>query len=110
MTWDCNRAMAAKLAPGVTCAAVFAEGAKVERAFGLDPRPAGRTGHGYRNTGGLSIHPDCHTVLEPGMVISVEPMFANEYGYFDLEDQYLITEKGAECLHLPAKESLPIIT
>jgi Xaa-Pro aminopeptidase len=49
------------------------------------------------------------TVLEPGMVISVEPMFATGHGYFDLEDQYLVTEHGAECLHELAPERMPVI-
>ena len=75
--------------------------ARVSRA------PTGRTGHGFRNTGGLSVHPDNQTVLEPGMVISVEPMFPTIHGFFDLEDQYLVTEAGAECLHRPRQSSFP---
>ena len=65
---------------------------------------------GYRNTGGLSVHPDNHTVLEPGMVLSVEPMLNNEYGYYDLEDQYLVTQTGREPLHELAPEELPVIS
>lgn len=55
------------------------------------------------------MHPDNHTVLEPGMVIPVEPMFANEDGFYDLEDQYVVTETGSEVLHEPASEKLPVI-
>jgi Xaa-Pro aminopeptidase len=62
-----------------------------------------------RNSGGLSVHPDNHTLLEPGMVISVEPMFATDDGWFDLEDQYLVTESGREILHPPATPDLPVI-
>ena len=55
------------------------------------------------------MHPDNHTVLEPGMLISVEPMFAAEHGFYDLEDQYLVTETGREALHELAPEMLPTI-
>jgi len=40
---------------------------------------------------------------------AVEPMLNNEYGYYDLEDQYVVTETGRECLHEPAPEQLPVI-
>ena len=83
---------------------------EVERRHGLPERRAGRVGHGLRNTGGLSVHPDNHTVLEPNMVISVEPMFATEYGWFDLEDQYLVTASGREALHRTASPELPVIS
>jgi Xaa-Pro aminopeptidase len=107
--WECNRAMAEALQPGARCSDVYAAFARVERQHGLPESRSGRCGHGLRNTGGLSVHPDNHTVLEPGMVLSVEPMLNNEHGYYDLEDQYLVTETGRECLHAPASEQLPII-
>ena len=81
----------------------------LEKKFGGPIGQSGRRGHGVRNTAGLSVHPDNHIVLEPGMIISVEPMFGNEYGFFDLEDQYLLKETGAECLCDPAPERLPCI-
>jgi Xaa-Pro aminopeptidase len=109
VTWECNRAMAEAIRPGARCADVYAAGARVEAARGLPERRVGRVGHGLRNTGGLSVHPDCHTVLEPGMILSVEPMFGDEHGFFDLEDQYLVTETGHEPLHELAPEALPII-
>jgi Xaa-Pro aminopeptidase len=108
-TWDCNMAMAAAIRPGATCSAVYAAGVAIERKFGDAPGRSGRRGHGLRNTGGLSVHPDNHTVLEPGMIISVEPMFGNDYGFFDLEDQYLVTDTGRTCLHDPAPERMPCI-
>jgi Xaa-Pro aminopeptidase len=48
-------------------------------------------------------------VLVPNMVISVEPMFATDDGWFDLEDQYLVTATGRQILHTPATPDLPII-
>ena len=43
------------------------------------------------------------------MVICVEPMLGNANGYYDLEDQYLVTETGRACLHEPAPEELPLV-
>lgn len=107
--WECNRAMAELVQPGSQCSDVYAACARIEAKSGLPERKVGRVGHGIRNTGGLSIHPDCHTVLEPGMIISVEPMFGHEYGWYDLEDQYLVTETGREILHEPAPVDMPLI-
>ena len=109
IAWECNREMAGQIRPGARCSDIFAAFSEVERRHGLPETQSGRCGHGLRNTGGLSVHPDNHTVLEPGMVISVEPMLGNEHGYYDLEDQYLVTETGRECLHTPAPETLPVI-
>jgi hypothetical protein len=53
---------------------------------------------------------DSHTVSEPGMILSVEQMFGNRYGFYDLEDQYVVPERGAECLHEPALEELPVVS
>jgi hypothetical protein len=32
------------------------------------------------------VHPDNHTVLESRIILSVEPMFGNRHGFYDLED------------------------
>ena len=108
-TWECNQAMAAAIQPGKRCSDVYAACARVEAERGFPERLVGRAGHGLRNTGGLSVHPDCHTVLEPGMILSVEAMFGHEYGFYDLEDQYLVTEAGHELLNPRAPEEMPTI-
>jgi Xaa-Pro dipeptidase len=109
INWACVRAMEDWVRPGVRCSEVYAACARVEAHYGLPERQVGRIGHGLRNTGGLSIHPDCHTMLEPGMIISCEPMHAEPWGWFDLEDQYLVTETGRELLNRPAPEEIPVI-
>jgi len=48
-------------------------------------------------------------VLEPGMIISCEPMHAEPWGWFDLEDQYLVTTTGRAILNRPAPEEIPVI-
>jgi len=107
--WEANQAMAELIRPGVRCSEVYAACARVEKENGLPERLTGRVGHGLRNTGGLSVHPDNHTILEPNMIISVECMFGHEYGWYDVEDQYLVTETGHEILHERAPEEMPLI-
>jgi Xaa-Pro aminopeptidase len=101
--------MAAQIRPGNRCSDIYAACARVEAANGLPKRLVGRVGHGVRNTGGLSVHPDNHTILEPGMIISVEPMFGHEYGWYDLEDQYAVSETGRQILNPVVPEALPLI-
>jgi hypothetical protein len=36
-------------------------------------------------------------------------MFAADHGFYDLEDQYLVTDTGREALHDLAPETLPVI-
>lgn len=108
-TWECNQAMAEVIKPGARCSDMYAACARIEKKNGFPERKTGRVGHGLRNTGGLSVHPDCHTMLEPGMIISVEAMFGHEYGWYDLEDQYLVTETGHAILHERAPQELPLI-
>lgn len=43
------------------------------------------------------------------MLFSCEPMFGNQWGFFDLEDQFLVTETGYEILHKRAPEQIPTI-
>jgi Xaa-Pro dipeptidase len=107
IAWECNQAMAQAIRPGSRCCDVYAACARVEAQAGLGERQTGRVGHGLRNVGGLSVHPANETVLEPGMILSVEPMFPTIHGFFDLEDQYVVTEAGAEILHAPAPAELP---
>ena len=110
ITWECNRAMAEAIKPGNLCSDVHAALVRVADHHRF-PRPlAGRNGHGIHNTGDISVHPDNHTVLEAGMIVSVEPMFGNRYGYYDLEDQYLVTPTGREPLHELAPAEMPIIS
>jgi Xaa-Pro aminopeptidase len=109
VAWECVRAMEATIRPGVQCSDIYAAYARMEQRLGLPARLTGRIGHGLFNTGGISVHPDCHLVLEPGMIVSCEPIFANEWGWFDLEDQFVVTATGCEPLHRRAPETIPVI-
>ena len=67
---------------------------------------AGRIGHGL----GLNLTEFPHvavyddTVLEPGMVITVEPGIVEPFGTFHVEDNVVITETGAEVISTAARE------
>jgi Xaa-Pro aminopeptidase len=61
---------------------------------------AGRVGHGV----GLSltelpsISEEDETILQPGMIITIEPGVATSYGTFHVEEVILVTEEGSRVL------------
>jgi Xaa-Pro dipeptidase len=63
---------------------------------------AGRVGHGL----GLDITEPPHisehdpTVLEAGMVITIEPGVATEFGIFHVEQDVVVTPEGPEVISL----------
>jgi Xaa-Pro dipeptidase len=61
---------------------------------------AGRVGHGigYDATEPPHVSETDTTVLEEGMVISVEPGFATDFGLFHVEQNVLVTADGHEVL------------
>lgn len=107
--WESSRMMAEQIEPGNRCSDIYDACMKVEQRHGRPPRRVGRLGHGLRNTGGLSVFPTNQTILEPNMIISVEPMTSTVYGWITVEEQYLVTATGSEILHEPASEQLPVI-
>ena len=109
VTSMCNEAMGNAMRPGVKCSEIFELENRIAKKNGLPERVLGREGH-WSNPSGLSIHPDCNIVLEPGMVISVEPTFCADFGYFDVEDIYVITQNGSRILHPAAPKEIPCCT
>ena len=96
------------LKPGVSCAAVthkindfFAERDMLQyRTFGYG-HSFGVLSHYYGREAGLELREDIDTVLEPGMVISMEPMLTIPEGLpgaggYREHDILLITEDGNE--------------
>lgn len=67
---------------------------------------AGRIGHGI----GLMLTEPPHiasydkTILEPGMVITIEPGFVTDYGVFQAEQNILVTADGHEILSTASTE------
>ncbi|SFJ18406.1 aminopeptidase P family protein [Celeribacter neptunius] len=96
------------LKPGVSCAAVteeingfFAERDLLQyRSFGYG-HSFGVLSHYYGREAGLELREDIDTVLEPGMVISMEPMLTIPEGQpgaggYREHDILVITEDGSE--------------
>jgi creatinase len=68
------------------------------RTFGYG-HSFGVLSHYYGREGGLELREDCHTVLQPGMVVSMEPMIMIPEGQkgaggYREHDILVITEKG----------------
>ena len=70
----------------------------------------GRIGHGagLDLTEPPSIKLDDPAVIQPGMVLYVEPNFVTEEGHFILEEDVVVTRDGAEVLSARAPADLPI--
>lgn len=76
------------------------------RTFGYG-HSFGVLSHYYGREAGLELREDIETVLEPGMVVSIEPMIMLPEGHFGAggyreHDILVVTEKGAENItHFP---------
>ncbi len=108
---ESQEAGVAAIRPGVTTGEIFdaCHNVLVQRGF-AEHAKLERVGHGV----GLDLHEppsvarDGSTVVEPGMVLTVEPIWSDQPDYhignFALEDQILVTETGHEVLSLFPKE------
>lgn len=97
--------------PGATAGDVDRSARLVLRKHGLDKAFVHSTGHGL----GLEIHEaprigrNDPTVLQPGMVVTVEPgAYLEGFGGIRIEDTVLIRENGCEVLTRTGKELLAL--
>ena len=105
---DATEAGAEAARPGATAAQVFH--AMDRLLTGGSGSDAGRLGHGLgmQLTEGLSLIPDDHTVLVPGMVITLEPGISLGRGKIMVhEEDIVIREDAPEYLSTPAPRALP---
>jgi Xaa-Pro aminopeptidase len=93
--------------PGVTCTSVDAAARRVLRGYGMDKLFVHSTGHGL----GLEIHERPRigrketAVLEPGMVITIEPgVYQQGLGGVRIEDTVVVTQSGCQILTPTGKE------
>lgn len=94
--------MADAIKPGATCSDIFQVAQKELKHFGAYPQAlkTGRMGHsmGMLFTEPPSITADDYTVLEPGLVLSMEPFAYGERIAFVWEDVWVVREDGPELL------------
>lgn len=108
LLWQATEAGLAAARPGASCAGLFAAMAGVI-GTGSD---VGRLGHGLglQLTEWPSIAAHDHTVLEPGMVLTLEPSVEIGPGRMMVtEENILITDGAPELLTRRAPEELPVI-
>jgi len=119
---DCSRRIHEQFmetaGPGVTCRAVYERAAEEARTSGLSstfmghgPNQVRFVGHGI----GLEVDelpilaPAFDLPLAPGMVLALEPKFVLPgQGVVGLEDDYLVTEGGVECISLTEQDVLHV--
>jgi Xaa-Pro aminopeptidase len=87
--------------PGVRIAEIAERATKARDAIpGTTPVPIGRLGHGI----GLNVTESPHnaeydpTILEPGMIITVEPFVFDSTGLYCAEEAALVTDTGYELI------------
>ena len=104
---EINQAAIEKVRPGIEVSEIDKAAEDTIVRLGYQPYMLHRTGHSL----GLEIHelpsisPDDHTVLEPGMVLTVEPgIYDFNIGAFRIEDTLIVTEKGYEYLTHSSRE------
>ena len=106
-----HREAAAALRPGIAGRDVDAVARKIITDAGYGKDFVHGLGHGL----GLEIHEAprlsaiSKDVLQVGDVVTIEPgIYIEGWGGLRIEDDYLITETGSECLSLPDNQSLRV--
>lgn len=72
---------------------------------------AGRVGHGIglNMTEPPHLSPQDNTPLQVGMIVSIEPGVATEYGTFHVEENIVVREGGCELLSVAPRDLVPMI-
>lgn len=109
--WRATERGIAAAVPGKTAADVFEAQAKVVEEAGVILKAPGRFGHGLGKlmTEPPSISPDDRTVLEPGMVVTVEPQAT--FGADKIlahEEDIVVTDDGPVLLTRRARREMPV--
>lgn len=113
VAWQATECALELAQPGVTCSQLYHAMQSVMAAHAISERDdTGRLGHGLglQLTETPSITADNHTVLQAGMVMTLEPAFEYAPGKFMVhEEDIVIRQNGAELLSVRASSSLPVI-
>jgi len=84
----------AMLKPGVKAKDVYAAMYKLGEEAGYGNLGMGGHGTGLDTHEPPSIDEWCEQIIEEGMVLSIEPWFWIGTGWFGIQDQYVVTNKG----------------
>lgn len=110
--WDVTRICVDSVRPGISMSDIVKVRDKAYSRLGFtEPSTrSGRMGHGsgLDITEPPSVASHDHTVLEPGMVIHIEPRMIHPFGCFQLEEVLAITKTGCDLLSPPAPKKIPI--
>lgn len=117
IAWEATEAGLDAVRPGRTCAELYHAMHQVLAPHDTDRTGnVGRLGHGLgiELTETPSITPYDHTVLEPGMVLTIEPALTYGDGHSDgyvmvHEENIVVTESGYQMLSRRAPAELPVI-
>lgn len=112
VVWRATEAGLAAARPGVPCSDLFHAMHGVMAAAGAADADVGRLGHGLgmQLTEFPSIAPWDRTVLEPGMVLTLEPGMTFSPGRMMVhEENIVIRADGAELLTVRAPREMPVI-
>jgi len=100
------------LKPGNLCEDVALLCQREMARLGIKTQGGGRIGHGVgrESTEYPSLAPGEKVKIEPGMIFSCNPNFLTESGFFNSEENLLITQNGFEFLSQPIAPSELFVT
>lgn len=111
IAYEATRAMLAAVRPGVPIAELMRVCRRIFAREGLELGAATRVGHGIGAD--LAEPPSVvdtnETPLEIGMTLAIEPAVARDDGFLGVEENFVVTEKGAELLSVASEPDLPWI-
>ena len=114
MVWHATQAGIDAARPGITAEDLWAAQNKMLAAAGAEPgNNVGRSGHGLglQLTEPPSNMPGDATVLQTGMVMTIEPGFEYSPGKMIVhEENLVITEDGCDLLTCRAPREMPVIS
>lgn len=99
LNFECYRA----IRPGNRCEDVVRAAQEVIARRGLKTQAVGRIGHGVgcEATEYPSLALGEQVLIEPGMIFACNPNFVTEYGFFNSEENLVVTENGVDFLSNP---------
>lgn len=107
LTLTAQRMALEAIRPGMVCKELDA----VARSIISEAGHGEHFGHGLGHGVGIEIHeaprlnPESQTVLEPGMIVTIEPgIYLPDHGGVRIEDLVVVTENGCENLSVTPKE------